>query len=124
MNPRQFDSAVHCDEAFEEVFSLLGKRWSGLIVGILLQRPARFAEIARAIPGISDGMLSARLTELRRAGLVEREVIDGPPIGALYLLTYKGEALRPALAELAKWAEGYLRPLHGLPLGGDERAGS
>ena len=49
------------------------------MIGVLLERPARFAEIARAIPGITESMLSARLTELKDAGLVTREVIEGPP---------------------------------------------
>lgn len=90
------------------MFSLFGKRWSGLIIGILLQRPARFGEIAKAIPPITDGMLSTHLTELGTAGLVEREIIEGPPIGALYRLSQRGEALRPALDELAKWGERFL----------------
>jgi DNA-binding HxlR family transcriptional regulator len=33
---------IHCDEALTEVFGLLGKRWSGMVVGVLLERPARF----------------------------------------------------------------------------------
>ena len=102
------EGELHCDDTFQEVFSLLGKRWTGLILGILLQRPSRFGEIARAIPSLSDGMLSARLPELVDAGLVEREILEGPPIGALYSLTERGEALRPALEELAKWGERFL----------------
>ena len=62
------------------VFQLLGKRWTGLIVVVLLQRPAHFAELRRAIPGISERMLSDRLTELAAAGLVLRQVDDGPPL--------------------------------------------
>ncbi|MPZ52535.1 MAG: transcriptional regulator [Acidimicrobiia bacterium] len=73
-----------------------------------MQRPSRFGEIAKAIPSLSDSMLSARLGELAHAGLVEREVLQGPPIGALYRLTARGEALRPALEALAAWAEQYM----------------
>jgi DNA-binding HxlR family transcriptional regulator len=68
-----------CDETLTQVFSVLGKRWSGLILGTLLQRPARFGELARAIDGITESMLSARLGELQEAGLVEREVLEGGP---------------------------------------------
>jgi DNA-binding HxlR family transcriptional regulator len=96
---------LQCDEALTEVFSVLGKRWSGLIIGTLLQRPARFGELARAIPGITDSMLSARLAELQEAGLVEREVIEGPPIATVYRLTVAGRELEPALLTLARWAE-------------------
>jgi DNA-binding HxlR family transcriptional regulator len=102
------DGELHCDDTFLEVFSVLGKRWTGLILFILMQRPSRFAEIARSIPSLSDGMLSTRLGELADAGLVEREVLEGPPLGALYRLTRKGEALRPALEELAKWGEQHM----------------
>jgi DNA-binding HxlR family transcriptional regulator len=100
--------AIHCDEALTGVFTLLGKRWTGVIIGVLLERPARFAELARAIPGITEGMLSNRLAELKDAGLVDRDVLDGPPIATVYRLTERGEALRPALVALGAWAEAHL----------------
>jgi DNA-binding HxlR family transcriptional regulator len=105
-----FDSRepAHCDEALTRVFGLLGKRWSGMVLGVLLERPARFAEIARAIPTITEGMLSARLSELQEAGLIEREVVAGPPIASVYRLTQKGAALRPALLALGEWASKYM----------------
>ena len=56
---------VRCDQALTSVFALLGKRWTGVIIGSLLERPARFSEMAEAIPGITDTMLSARLGELQ-----------------------------------------------------------
>jgi DNA-binding HxlR family transcriptional regulator len=100
--------AIHCDEALTGVFMLLGKRWTGVIIGVLLERPARFVELARAIPGITEGMLSNRLAELKDAGLVDRDVLDGPPIATVYRLTERGEALRPALVALSAWAEAHL----------------
>src|SRR5918992_2685418 len=99
---------IKCDEALTEVFSVLGKRWSGLILGTLLQRSARFGELARAIDGITESMLSARLDELQGAGLVEREVIEGPPLATRYRLTPAGRGLQPALLALARWAERHL----------------
>jgi DNA-binding HxlR family transcriptional regulator len=101
-------AAIQCDSALTSVFAVLGKRWTGVVIGVLLERPARFAEIAHAIPGITESMLSARLTELKAAGLITREVIDGPPIASLYRLTPSGEALRPALMALGEWAQGHL----------------
>ncbi|HEX2053808.1 MAG TPA: helix-turn-helix domain-containing protein [Actinomycetota bacterium] len=96
---------VHvCDQALTQVFSLLGKRWTGMIIGVLLEGPRRFAEIARAVPSITDGMLSSRLAELREAGLVERRILEGPPVATLYQLTPSGQALRPALQSLMEWA--------------------
>jgi DNA-binding HxlR family transcriptional regulator len=102
------NAAIHCDAALTSVFGVLGKRWTGLVIGVLLERPARFAEIARAIPGITESMLSARLAELKEAGLVTREVLEGPPIASLYRLTPSGEALRPALLALGEWAHAHL----------------
>jgi DNA-binding HxlR family transcriptional regulator len=100
-----------CEQASEEltrVFALLGKRWSGLVVAVLTGGPVRFAELRRAIPGISERMLSDRLTELADSGLVVREVLDGPPLGVSYRLTPAGLALRPALEELSRWAHEHL----------------
>jgi DNA-binding HxlR family transcriptional regulator len=101
---------IECDKALTQVFSVLGKRWSGLIVGTLLQRPARFGELAKAITGITESMLSARLGELQEAGLVEREVLAGPPIATVYRLTEAGRDLEPALRALASWAERHPLP--------------
>jgi DNA-binding HxlR family transcriptional regulator len=90
-------------QAITEVFSLLGKRWNGLIIVTLLDGPARFSSIARLIPAVSERMLSERLSELTSAGLLTRKVHKGPPLGVTYHLTPKGESLRPALAELERW---------------------
>ena len=108
MNATKPNRQVHCDESLEIVFKLLGKRWTGMVVGTLLDGPARFGELANAISGITEGMLSTRLGELRGAGLVEREVIPGPPIASVYRLTERGTALRPALDELAAWAQAHM----------------
>lgn len=67
-----------------------------------------FADLRRAIPGISERMLSDRLTELGAATLVVREVDEGPPLRVSYRLTDAGAALEPALQELAAWAEKHL----------------
>ncbi|MDX3078506.1 helix-turn-helix domain-containing protein [Streptomyces sp. MI02-7b] len=89
-------------------FELLGKRWNGLIMAALMQQTAHFAALRRSIPGISERMLSDRLTELGEAGLLVREVDPGPPRRVSYRLTQAGEALRPALQELRSWAKKYL----------------
>lgn len=99
---------VGADMALTRVFELFGKRWTGLIVAVLTQRPAYFAELRRAIPKISERMLSDRLSELVDAGLVVREVDPGPPLRVSYGLTEAGLAFRPALNELGRWAEKYL----------------
>ncbi|MEV8565786.1 helix-turn-helix domain-containing protein [Streptomyces sp. NPDC051322] len=105
------DSRQACQKvggAITRVFELLGKRWTGLIVAVLMQQPVYFADLRRAIPGISERMLSDRLTELALAGLLVREVDEGPPLRVSYRLTEAGKALGPALHELGLWAESYL----------------
>jgi len=107
------EQARECDERLSRVFALLGKRWSGVILGLLLQGPARFAVLARTIPGISDRMLSDRLNELAEAGLIDRMVLDGPPLGVVYQLTESGRAMGPGLLKLGEWAERYMAPAAG-----------
>src|SRR5437899_6288671 len=107
---RPAEQVRECDERLSQAFALLGKRWSGVIVGLLLQGPARFAVLARTIPGISERMLSDRLNELARAGLVDRPVLDGPPLGVVYRLTARGRATGPGLLRLGERAERYVAP--------------
>ena len=98
-----------CDVALARAFEFLGKRWNGVILGTLTNGPAGFSELRRAVSGISDSVLSERLTELSRAGLVLRSVNEGPPVTVDYRLTPNGDALLPALRELTTWAK------HNLP---------
>jgi DNA-binding HxlR family transcriptional regulator len=93
-----------CDAALARAFAFLGKRWNGVILGTLLNGPAGFSELRRAVAGISDSVLSERLSELTGAGLIERSVAEGPPIAVSYALTTSGKALLPALGELTTWA--------------------
>ena len=96
------------DVGITQVFQLLGKRWTGPIVSVLTAGPAYFVALRRAIPGISERMLSDRLTELAAAGLVVREVYEGPPLRVVYRLTEAGAALEPALTSLGLWAQEHL----------------
>jgi DNA-binding HxlR family transcriptional regulator len=96
------------DAALARAFDLLGQRWCGVVLGNLSTGPAGFRELARAIGGISDSMLSTRLTTLAEAGLVTRTVDDGPPLSVTYALTDAGHALIPALARISRWAEAHL----------------
>ncbi|MEV6259405.1 helix-turn-helix domain-containing protein [Streptomyces sp. NPDC051784] len=96
------------DVGITRVFELFGKRWTGPIVSVLMTQPVHFADLRRAIPGISERMLSDRLTELGAAGLVVREVDEGPPLRVAYRLTEAGAAMEPALKELGRWADTYL----------------
>ena len=97
-------SVPQCDAALSDAFALLGKRWNGMILGSLMEGPAGFSEIRRALQTISDSVLSDRLAELTGAGLVLREVDEGPPVAVRYRLAESGVALIPVLQDLMTWA--------------------
>lgn len=95
---------------FHKAVELIGRRWSGAVVQLLLRGPARFAELRDAIPDISDRMLSERLRELEEEGIVARTVIPETPVRVEYSLTAKGRGLEPALGAIGKWAERWSEP--------------
>ncbi|HEX6353306.1 winged helix-turn-helix transcriptional regulator [Actinophytocola sp.] len=90
--------ACPCAPRTGTVFTLLGKRWNGQIIDLLLQQPARFGQLVAALPGLSNRVLTERLTELQEAGVVTRDA-------GQYTLTTRGEGLRPAIDALATWSE-------------------
>lgn len=94
---------------FHAAIELIGKRWTGAVISALTEGPQRFAELTRAVPGISDRLLSQRLRELEEEGLVEREVEAGTPVRVTYSLTEKGAELGPAIGELKLWARRWSR---------------
>jgi DNA-binding HxlR family transcriptional regulator len=94
---------------FHAAIELIGKRWTGAILSALTEGPQRFAELTRAVPGLSDRLLSQRLRELEEEGLVEREVEAGTPVRVTYSLTEKGGELGPAISELKSWARRWNR---------------
>ena len=65
---------VAADASLVRAFDLLGKRWTGVLLGTLRGGPVGFRALARAVPGISDSVMSDRLGELTAAGLVARTV--------------------------------------------------
>jgi DNA-binding HxlR family transcriptional regulator len=97
-----------CCSLFHRAVELVGKRWTGAILSVLLDGPLRFSEIRALVPDISDRLLSERLKELEAEGMVDRHVLDDHPVGVEYRLTAKGEALEPAVAALKRWAGEWL----------------
>ena len=98
-----------CCPYFHQAVELIGRRWTGAILEILMQAGSlRFSTIAQAVPDLSDRMLSDRLKELESKALVERTVIAGPPVRVQYTLTRKGQELAPVLEELKRWARTWL----------------
>ncbi len=102
------EACVRSDAALTRAFDLLGKRWTGVVLGTLSGGPAGFRVLSRAVEGISDSVLSDRLSALCNAGLATRSVDEGPPISVAYELTDAGRALLPALEQISRWAEQHL----------------
>src|SRR5258706_2356381 len=111
-------STVSCCPLYHEAVELIGRRWTGAIVAVLLDGGMlRFSEIANALPEMSDRLLSERMKELEARGVVRRTVESGPPVRVRYELTPMGRSLQPALTELRDWARRWLdaagTPEHG-----------
>jgi DNA-binding HxlR family transcriptional regulator len=83
---------------------LVGRRWTGAIIFVLLRSRCRFATLRDAIPDITDRMLSERLQELEQEGLVERTVFPETPVRVEYALTKKGRALAAVIDATVEWA--------------------
>ncbi|HWF53652.1 MAG TPA: helix-turn-helix domain-containing protein [Solirubrobacteraceae bacterium] len=100
--------AASCCPFYHEAVELVGRRWTGAILRVLMDGPLRFSEIAQAVPELSDRLLSERMKELESRGIVERTVIPGPPLRVEYSLSRMGRELEPALAEIQRWARRWL----------------
>ena len=82
---------------FHPVIELIGRRWTGVVLFALARAPMRFSRLREQVPGLSDRLLTERLAELEREGLVERAEIDG---AMQYQLSAVGEGLRPVFNAL------------------------
>jgi DNA-binding HxlR family transcriptional regulator len=102
------EQCATADATLTRAFDLLGKRWTGVLLATLRGNAVGFRVLSRAIPGISDSVLSDRLSELTAAGLIVRSVQEGPPVSVSYALTEAGGALLPALEQISEWANQYL----------------
>ena len=97
-----------CCTAYHQAVELIGKRWTGAILFVLMEGPLRFSEVKLLVPDLSDRLLSERMKELEAEGIVERRVIDAMPVRVEYRLTEKGQALEPAVRSLKVWARSWL----------------
>jgi DNA-binding HxlR family transcriptional regulator len=93
---------------FHRASELIGRRWTGAIIFVLLKARCRFATLRDAIPDITDRMLSDRLQELEAEGIVERTVIPEAPVRVEYALTRKGRALADAIQAISHWADKWI----------------
>lgn len=97
---KRLPTYFHCPTEF--TLAVLGGKWKTVILSYLKERPCRYAELRRLVPRLSDKVLSERLRDLTRSGLVAR----GEPAGTRtysYCLTEKGRSLSELLQHLYAW---------------------
>ena len=109
MKERSTETPALCTQ-FHRASELIGRRWTGAIIYVLMAARCRFATLRSAIPDITDRMLSDRLQELEAEGIVERTVIPETPVRVEYALTRKGRALAAAFDAIGTWARKWIGP--------------
>ncbi|HEY4092023.1 MAG TPA: helix-turn-helix domain-containing protein [Luteibacter sp.] len=100
-------SELNMHEEMRRAFSLLSGKWKLEIMWLLNQRAYRFGELRKAIPGVTQHMLTAQLRELEDDGLVSRTVYAEVPPRVEYAITEKAQGLGPTMAALQAWWEAY-----------------
>jgi DNA-binding HxlR family transcriptional regulator len=100
---------VRCCPYYHAAVELLGRRWNGAIVEVLLRapEPVRFTDLSAGVPDISDRLLTQRLKQLAQQGIVQRTT-DAPANHPRYALTDKGRDLHPAVQALTAWGRRWL----------------
>lgn len=111
-NPSVDDGFGHIYEAAcpcRDILDLVASKWSTLIIGRLEEEPHRFGQLRRAIPGITQKMLTQTLRKLEQDGLVHREVhVQMRPPQVEYSLTELGQSVTEPLGAIRDWAEQHL----------------
>src|SRR5262245_13361030 len=115
-NKRSASSARQASEGeskvcarYHHAVELIGRRWSGAIISVMMSGPQCFNELLAAVPGLSDRLLTERLRELESEGLVKRTVKPGPPVRVSYELTAAGASLKPVVDSLGQWAQRWVK---------------
>ncbi|GAA0506655.1 HxlR family transcriptional regulator [Saccharopolyspora erythraea NRRL 2338] len=95
----------YCD--VEVALVVVGGKWKLLILKYLVDGPQRFGELRRALPGITQRMLTRQLRELENDGIVSRTVHAEVPPRTEYRLTEIGDSLRALISDLDEWGKWY-----------------
>ena len=93
---------------FEKTCSILGKKWTGLIIEVLMDGDKRFKELAAQIPNVSDRVLVERLKELEDEKIVVRTENPAAAIKVMYGLSEKGKALNSVMQEIQTWSDAWV----------------
>ncbi|PFH20247.1 winged helix-turn-helix transcriptional regulator [Burkholderia sp. JKS000303] len=113
---------VNMHEEMRRAFALLSGKWKLEIMWLLNQRVYRFGELRKAIPGITQHMLTAQLRELEADGLVTRTVFAEVPPRVEYAITEKARGLGPTMKALTAWWNEYGRTVPARPAGRGRKA--
>jgi DNA-binding HxlR family transcriptional regulator len=105
----QQDRAI---EDFHRALGMIAGKWKGEILWQLVQRKHRFGELLRAIPGVTQHMLTTQLRDLEANGLVKRTAFPEIPPRVEYEITEAARALRPVYDELFRWSQAHFSTLH------------
>jgi DNA-binding HxlR family transcriptional regulator len=106
-NQTNGESQINMHEEMRRAFALLSGKWKLEIMWLLNQRLYRFGELRKAIPGITQHMLTAQLRELESDGLVSRTVFAEVPPRVEYEITQKARGLGPTMEALTAWWNEY-----------------
>lgn len=96
------DSRLTCE--VETTLKIIGGRWKVLIIRELMISVKRFGELQRALPGVTQKVLTQQLREMEEDGIIHREVYPQIPPKVEYSLTPLGETLQPILYAMHEWA--------------------
>lgn len=91
----------------EKTMSIIGGKWTFIILRDLLHGPRRFGELQRSLEGISPRTLSLRLKELEQEGIIKRVIYSEIPPHVEYSLTEKGQTLQPVFHSLKEWGNAW-----------------
>lgn len=89
----------------EKTLSVIGGKWTFLIIRDLLNGPKRFGELMRSLKTASPRTLTLRLRELEKHGIIDRHIHPQIPPRVDYDLTDKGKQLQPIFNEMKRWGE-------------------
>ncbi|HEX7908650.1 MAG TPA: helix-turn-helix domain-containing protein [Paraburkholderia sp.] len=106
-NQTSGDDEINMHDEMRRAFALLSGKWKLEIMWLLNQRVYRFGELRKAIPGITQHMLTAQLRELEADGLVSRTVFAEVPPRVEYEITQRARGLGPTMEALAAWWNEY-----------------
>src|SRR5450755_4985508 len=103
VDPRSISDPVEARGELRRALATISGKWKLEILWLLNQRVHRFGELKRAIPGITQHMLTAQLRELEADGLISREIFAEVPPTVEYSLTAFGHTIQPMMEEIKKW---------------------